>query len=317
MKSSFEAAFPNIIRWVKGFGTVEMGYDPGTDSFIRAMDEGGMPWSGKSRYETVDDAFQDLENGISATIGTRKRSAKRRVSSKPSRTTKTPDQRKRKPPEDLLPRQVRKLDEIVEAIRRKENVQVTRLTVVKKLCENPNAAGAFAMFLARKGQKRLREKQGKQRYRELANRAVREMKAYLDEPSEDQKERLWSLLLDIESEQNEYESVRWGAVRKIKCWDLLIVEKALRTILRTDEAPYSLYQAARDYVESSMFLEKASILPPGNGRLDVHDPRQPQALGIEPGHCRRCWHTGGSTDLWHLAHLANRHCIVRTANPVS
>ena len=48
-------------------------------------------------------------------------------------------------------------------------------------------------------------------------------------------------------------------VRNIKSWDLLIVEKALRTILRTDEAPYWLYQAARDYVGSSMFLEKASI----------------------------------------------------------
>ena len=259
MKLSFEAAFPNITRWVKESGTVEIGYDPETDSFIRVIDEGGMPWSGKSRYETVDDAFQDLENGISATIGTRKRPAKRRVSAKPSKTTKTPDQRKRKPLEDLLPKQVRKLDEIVEAIRRKENVQITRLTVVKKLCENPDAAGAFAMFLARKGQKRLREKQRKQRYRELANRAVREMKAYLDEPSEDQKERLWSLLLDIESEQNEYESVRWGAVRKIKCWDLLIVEKCLRTILKPEEAKYWLYQASRDYVGGTIWFEKGSI----------------------------------------------------------
>ena len=30
MKSSFEAAFPNITRWVKEFGTVEIGYDPQT-----------------------------------------------------------------------------------------------------------------------------------------------------------------------------------------------------------------------------------------------------------------------------------------------
>jgi len=53
---------------------------------------------------------------------------------------------------------------------------VTRLTVVKKLCENPEAAGALAMFLARKSQARLREKQGNQRYRQLVNRAIREMK---------------------------------------------------------------------------------------------------------------------------------------------
>ena len=83
-------------------------------------------------------------------------------------------------------------------------------------------------------QKRLREKKLKERYRQLVNRAIREMKPYLDEPNEDRKERLWSLLLDIEAEQNEYESVRWGAVRKIKSWDLLIVEKCLRTILKTE-----------------------------------------------------------------------------------
>ena len=88
MKSSFEAAFPNITRWVKGFGTVEIGYDPQTGSFIRAIDKGGMAWSGESHYKSLDNAFEHLENGIKATTGTRMRSAKRKVISKPSRTTR-------------------------------------------------------------------------------------------------------------------------------------------------------------------------------------------------------------------------------------
>ena len=96
------------------------------------------------------------------------RSAKRKVISKPSRTTKTPDRRKSQLPKDPLARQIQKLDKIIEAIRLNENVEVTRLTVVKKLCENPEAAGAFALFLARKSQERLREKKGKERYRQLA-----------------------------------------------------------------------------------------------------------------------------------------------------
>ena len=115
------------------------------------------------------------------------------------------------------------------------------------------------MFLARKGQERLREKKGKERYLQLASRAVREMKSYVDDPTEDRKEGLWSLLMDIEAEQNEYESVRWGAVRKIKCWDLLIVEKSLRTILNRLEARYWLYQASRDYVGGTIFFEKGAI----------------------------------------------------------
>ena len=143
MKSSFEAKYPNIARWVKDFGTVELGYDPNTDSFIRAINEGGMPWSGKTQYESVDDAFQDLEKGIRATLSAQepshKPSAKRKLSAKPSKTTKTPDEPQRRPQTSPVPKQVHKLDEIVESIRRKENVQVTRLTVVKKLCENPEA----------------------------------------------------------------------------------------------------------------------------------------------------------------------------------
>ena len=259
MKSSFEAAFPNITRWVKESGTIEIGYDPQTGRFIRAIDEGGVPWSGKSQYETVDQALQDLEKGIKATVSTHKPSAKSSVSAKPSRTTKTPDQRKRKPPEDLLHRQVRKLDEIVEAIRRNENVQVTRLTVVRKLCENPDAAGAFALFLARKSQGRIREKKGKERYLQLANRAIREMKPYLDDPTDDRKRGLLSRLKELVDEQNEHEWIKWGAVRKIKNWDLLTVERTLRAVLRRDEAPYWLYQAARDHVGSSMNLTKESI----------------------------------------------------------
>ena len=46
MKSSFEVSFPNITLWVNDCGMVEIGYDPNTDSFIRAIDEGGMVWSG-------------------------------------------------------------------------------------------------------------------------------------------------------------------------------------------------------------------------------------------------------------------------------
>ncbi len=262
MKSSFEAKYPNIARWVKDFGTVELGYDRNTDSFMRAMDEGGIPWKGKPRYENLDDAFQDLENGIGATLSVQapshKPSAKSKLSAKPSKTTKTPDEPQR-PQISTLPKQVQKLEEIVEAIHRKEDVQVTRLTVVKKLCENPEAAGAFAMFLARKAQERLRDKQGKERYFQLASSAISEMKYYLDDPTGDRKQRLRSLLLEIEAEQNEYESVKWGVVRNIKSRDLVVVENTLRTILNRDEAPYWLYQASRVYVGGSIFFEKGSI----------------------------------------------------------
>jgi len=263
MKSSFEAAYLNITLWVKDCGTVEIGYDPGTDSFLRALDEGGMVWSGKSQYENLDDALQDLETGLGQVLvgfalgG--KPTSKRKPTPKLSKQKTTTVRRRKGLPEDPLIKQVSKLDAIVEAIRGKENVQVTRLTVVKKLCENPEAAGAFAMFLAQQAQGRLREKQGKERYVQLADRAVREMKSYLDHPTEDCKKQLRSLLLEIQAEQNEYVSIKWSAVRNIQSWDLLIVENTLLTILNLDEAPRWLYQAARDYVGGSIEFEKKSI----------------------------------------------------------
>ena len=131
--------------------------------------------------------------------------------------------------------------------------------MVKKLCENPDAAGAFAMFLAQQARGRLNDKQGKERYVQLADRAGREMKSYLDHPTEECKKQLRSLLLEIEAEQNEYVSIQWSTVRNIKSWDLLIVENTLRTIINRNEAPRWLYQAARDYVGGSIEFEKKSI----------------------------------------------------------
>jgi hypothetical protein len=43
---------------------VEIGYDPNTDCFIRAIDEGGMVWSGKTRYTNLVAALHDLEMGL-------------------------------------------------------------------------------------------------------------------------------------------------------------------------------------------------------------------------------------------------------------
>ncbi len=257
MATAFEAAYPNIARWAKDFGIIEVGYAPGSDSLIRAIVEGKGVWAGKPRYETLDDAFKDLEAGIRAALKSRKTGKQRAPAA--VRTPRKPDQRKRKPSSEEMPKQVRKLDEIIEAIRRKERVDITRLTVVKKLCEDHEAARAFALFIARRALVRLREKKGERRYLTLANRAIREMKSAPARPTEDVNWPLLEALGAIREVQNEFKSTRWGMVRTIKCWDLLIVEKALHGFDRKLEAPSWLYQATRDYVGGSMFLEKKQV----------------------------------------------------------
>lgn len=63
MADSFEKTYPNITDFVAD-GVIEIGYEYNTRTFVRAYDEGGNVWEGKSKYKSLDDALQDLEEGL-------------------------------------------------------------------------------------------------------------------------------------------------------------------------------------------------------------------------------------------------------------
>ena len=63
----FAAEYPQITEWVMGGGYVEIGqtsYE--CRAFVKALDEGGMIWEGKTKYPTMEAALQALEDGIAA-----------------------------------------------------------------------------------------------------------------------------------------------------------------------------------------------------------------------------------------------------------
>jgi hypothetical protein len=62
--SSFEKSYPNIARWVKSHGWIELGRDSYRSSLVRALDEGGMVWEGSAHYGTLDEAFGALEMAL-------------------------------------------------------------------------------------------------------------------------------------------------------------------------------------------------------------------------------------------------------------
>ena len=66
MATSFETRYPNITYFVDAVGYIELGRDADSPltSLIRALDQGGMVWEGKDEYATLDEAFQDLEQGL-------------------------------------------------------------------------------------------------------------------------------------------------------------------------------------------------------------------------------------------------------------
>ncbi|MCG9889700.1 MAG: hypothetical protein MH252_01325 [Thermosynechococcaceae cyanobacterium MS004] len=67
MASPFEDTYPNIDRWVNEHeGWIEIGYDVDSplNSFLRALDAGGMSWEGLDSYPSLDAAFQDLDDAL-------------------------------------------------------------------------------------------------------------------------------------------------------------------------------------------------------------------------------------------------------------
>ncbi len=135
------------------------------------------------------------------------------------------------PPNPQIVKKVKKLSEIAEALRQGKHFPVTRLTTIKSLCGEPEAAAAFALFLAGRIESKMRQEQGPERYRELVDRAVKELKPYLTDPTEERKERLSSLYREMEAEQNEYKKIGWDMVRMLKSRDLVVVEASLKSVL--------------------------------------------------------------------------------------
>ena len=59
------------------------------------------------------------------------------------------------PPSPQIVKKVKKLSEIAEELRQGKHFPVTRLTTIKSLCEEPEAAAAFALFLAQRIQSKM------------------------------------------------------------------------------------------------------------------------------------------------------------------
>ena len=139
---------------------------------------------------------------------------------------------------------LKKLALLARELRAGEHFQITRLTVLKSWCEDPIAAGRFALHLAERSKGRASKK-----YKPLIGTALRQLKQHLANPSEQATESLWQALQKLEDSQDEYRDTRWGRVRTIHCREALLTEHALRCAARPQESAHWGYQAARQYAE--------------------------------------------------------------------
>ena len=63
----FESLYSSIASWVQD-GWIETGRDDRSRSFVRALDIVGMVREGKSSYESVNSALQDLGAGTASLL---------------------------------------------------------------------------------------------------------------------------------------------------------------------------------------------------------------------------------------------------------
>lgn len=139
---------------------------------------------------------------------------------------------------------LKKLALLARELRAGEHFQITRLTVLKSWCEDPVAAGRFAMHLAERSKGRATKK-----YKPLIATALRQLKKHLANPVEQASEPLWQALQELEDSQNETRDTRWARVRTIHCREALLAEHALRCVAHPQESAHWRYQAARQYAE--------------------------------------------------------------------
>jgi len=157
-------------------------------------------------------------------------------------------------PRDVLLK-IRKLASLPEEVRQSEwAVSITRLTVLKSLCRDPEVANRFVVYLALKTFENLKLRQERSptdaSYMMLMEKALEGMEAWQRTPTEKLRHTLTGLLGLMRAEQNEYRDIAWGQVRLITDSKLLFFEYVLSCLLASaTEVGSWAYQTARHYAE--------------------------------------------------------------------
>lgn len=66
MGDDFAARYPNITRFTKVSGSIEIGITEDYEAFVRMVDNSGNIWLGDAHYATMDDALSHTETALAA-----------------------------------------------------------------------------------------------------------------------------------------------------------------------------------------------------------------------------------------------------------
>jgi len=157
---------------------------------------------------------------------------------------------------------------IVDDIKRDRDVPQTRLTVLKSWFKHPGRLAAFGLWIARKAAGRKGKTKGPAG--ELLNEARRLLgtsssrKNLFDRIDRKAGEALRDRARAF---QNRHERQRWGAVRIIECWPLLLVEEGLALLVEPHRTPSDGYKLAADWAQNYDPSVGTGLNGPSKGKL--------------------------------------------------
>ena len=141
-----------------------------------------------------------------------------------------------------------KVLKIVDDIDAHGSANLTRLAVLKKWFEKPERLSAFAVWIAARATSRKGKTGGE------AAELFREAKRLLvgaDRCRPKLNRQAVETLHDkLQNFQNEYQNQRWGPVRIIHNWNLMLIEHALAIYLWHADCPPDGYKLAADYCQN-------------------------------------------------------------------
>jgi len=145
---------------------------------------------------------------------------------------------------DEITTAVDRMEAIAAQLRRDQATNITRLTILKRLCEDSIAAARFGLYLANRVQAKTAKK-----YRPLVREGLKQLKAHVAQSRKVASESLRTTLHALEESQNEVRHQRWANVRIIRSHEALLAEYALCIAARPWESAFWGYCMAAYYIE--------------------------------------------------------------------
>lgn len=163
---------------------------------------------------------------------------------------------------------IKNLVQITRDLYAGKNFTITRLTTIKSLCNTPEIAADFVLYLAKRTHKQMEESVNKSmpsekwmQHKKLVADAIPAMERYLSRKESVDNNELWQILQVLKSLQNTYDKQQWGPVRIIECTKTLLVEKVVECILTPGFSTQWAYQVAREYAERYDSRYGTGLLP--------------------------------------------------------